>query len=43
MDINKVIELFESKYTGSHMVSSLAERQASAIIQMCKQMVNEDK
>ena len=37
MDLLKVIDLFESKHT-----AGLADRQATAIIQLCKGMVNED-
>ena len=37
MDLTKVIQLFESKHT-----AGLAERQASAITQLCKSMVNEE-
>jgi len=37
MDLLKVIDLFESKHT-----AGLADRQATAIIQLCKAMVNED-
>ena len=37
MDLTKVIDLFESKHT-----AGLADRQATAITQLCKQMVNED-
>ena len=37
MDLTKVIELFESKHT-----AGLADRQAIAVNQLCKQMVNED-
>ena len=38
MDLAKVINLFESKHT-----AQLADRQATAIIQLCKSMVNEDQ
>jgi len=37
MDLAKVIDLFESKHT-----AGLADRQATAITQLCKSMVNED-
>ena len=37
MDLTKVIDLFESKHT-----AGLADRQATAITQLCKQMVNEE-
>ena len=37
MDLLKVIDLFESKHT-----AGLADRQATAIIQLCKGMVNEE-
>jgi len=38
MDLKKVIHLFESKHT-----SNLSDRHASGIIQLCKEMVNEDQ
>ena len=38
MEISKVIDLFESKHT-----AGLSDRQASAIIQLCKQMVNDEQ
>lgn len=38
MNLSKVIDLFESKHT-----AGLADRQATAIAQLCKQMVNEDQ
>ena len=37
MDLSKVIHLFESKHT-----ASLSDRHAAGIIQLCKEMVNED-
>ena len=37
MGLDKVIDLFESKHT-----AGLSDRQASAIIQLCKSMVNEE-
>ena len=37
MDLIQIIDLFESKHT-----AMLADRQATAIIQLCKQMVNEE-
>ena len=37
MDLSKVIHLFESKHT-----SNLSDRHAAGIIQLCKEMVNED-
>ena len=37
MDLTKIIDLFESKHT-----AGLADRQATAIIQLCKSMVNEE-
>ena len=38
LDLNKVINLFEQKHT-----AGLADRQATAITQLCKAMVNEDQ
>lgn len=37
MGLEKVIDLFESKHT-----AGLSDRQASAIVQLCKSMVNEE-
>ena len=38
MDLAKVIHLFESKHT-----ANLSDRHASGIIQLCKEMVNEER
>lgn len=38
MDLSKVIHLFESKHT-----ANLSDRHAAGIIQLCKEMVNEDQ
>lgn len=38
MDLAKIIDLFESKHT-----AGLADRQATAIILLCKEMVNEEQ
>lgn len=38
MDLTKVIHLFESKHT-----SNLADRHAAGIIQLCKDMVNDEQ
>lgn len=37
MDLAKVIHLFESKHT-----ANLSDRHAAGIIQLCKEMVNDD-
>ncbi len=37
MDLKKVIHLFESKHT-----ANLSDRHAAGIIQLCKEMVNEE-
>jgi hypothetical protein len=38
MDLSKVIHLFESKHT-----ASLSDRHAAGIIQLCKDMVNDEQ
>jgi len=38
MNLSKLIHLFESKHT-----ANLSDRHASGIIQLCKEMVNEDR
>jgi len=37
MDLNKVIMLFESKHT-----AGLSDRHAAGIMQLCRDMVNEE-
>ena len=38
MDLTKVIHLFESKHT-----ANLSDRHAAGIIQLCKEMVNDEQ
>lgn len=38
MDLKKVIHLFESKHT-----ANLSDRHSAGIVQLCKEMVNEDQ